>query len=195
MVTPEIATGLFVLALALVSVILIRVLHRVLFPANARRVRRPAVPVPHTPQKPRILVDGSNVLFWDSESPQIATVFAVVRNLEAQGFHPGVIFDASVGYRIGTRYQDDAELAQLLALPLADVLVVPKGTVADEYLLNAARDMKVRIVTNDRYREWAETFPEVRQPGRLVQGAVTRGQVRWTKETPVPKPPATNRHG
>ncbi len=195
MVTPEIATGLFVLALALVSAILIRVLHRVLYPRRARPPRAPWVPrtPPRSPPKPRILVDGSNVLFWDAESPQIATVFAVVRDLEAQGFRPGVIFDASVGYKIGTRYQDDAELAQRLALPPEDVLVVPKGTVADDFLLRSARDMKVRIVTNDRYRDWAETFPEVRQPGRLIQGAVTRGQVRWTHGVPVPKPAATFR--
>ncbi|MCU0912684.1 MAG: hypothetical protein MUE98_15560, partial [Rhodobacteraceae bacterium] len=27
-----------------------------------------------------------------------------------------------------------------------------------------------QIVTNDRFRDWVERFPEVRQPGHLVRG-------------------------
>ena len=40
----------------------------------------------------------------------------VVDALEARGFHPGVVFDANVGYKIGDRYQDDAAIARMLGL-------------------------------------------------------------------------------
>ncbi len=125
----------------------------------------------------RILIDGSNVLFWDKNEPKIETVVGLVWHLRDRGFRPGVIFDATVGYKLVNRYQDDAAMAALLSLPLEDVLVVPKGTSADDYLLKAARDIGAKIVTNDRYRDWAEAYPEVKEPGYLVKGGVTKGEV------------------
>jgi len=94
-----------------------------------------------------ILVDGSNVMHWKDDTPQLATVQDVLQVLQARGFSPGVIFDANVGYKVAGRYQDDRELARVLRLPEDRVLVVPKGTQADPYLLNSARDLGARVVT------------------------------------------------
>lgn len=124
-----------------------------------------------------ILVDGSNVMHWQNEVPQIATVRIVVDALEARGFHPGVVFDANVGYMIGDRYQDDAAIARMLGLTENQVLVVPKGTPADPCLLQTARDLGARVVTNDRYRDWAEAHPEVRTPGFLIRGGFRDGSL------------------
>ncbi len=124
-----------------------------------------------------ILVDGSNVMHWQNEVAQIATVRLVVDALEARGFHPGVVFDANVGYKIGDRYQDDAALARMLGLTENQVLVVPKGTPADPCLLQTARDLGARVVTNDRYRDWAEAHPEVRRPGFLIRGGFRDGSL------------------
>ena len=124
-----------------------------------------------------ILVDGSNVMHWQNEVPQIATVRIVVDALEARGFHPGVVFDANVGYKIGDRYQDDAAIARMLGLTENQVLVVPKGTPADPCLLQTARDLGARVVTNDRYRDWAEAHPEVRTPGFLIRGGFRDGSL------------------
>jgi hypothetical protein len=122
-------------------------------------------------------VDGSNVMHWQNEVPQIATVRIVVDALEARGFHPGVVFDANVGYKIGDRYQDDAAIARMLGLTENQVLVVPKGTPADPCLLQTARDLGARVVTNDRYRDWAEAHPEVRTPGFLIRGGFRDGSL------------------
>ncbi len=124
-----------------------------------------------------ILVDGSNVMHWQNEVAQIATVRLVIDALEAHGFHPGVVFDANVGYKIGDRYQDDAALARMLGLTENQVLVVPKGTPADPCLLQTARDLGARVVTNDRYRDWAEAHPEVRRPGFLIRGGFRDGSL------------------
>lgn len=137
-------------------------------PSRFRRSKIPARP---------ILVDGSNVMHWQKDVAQITTVRAVIDMLSAHGFHPGVIFDANVGYKIGNRYQDDAELALVLGLPEDRVLVVPKGTPADPYLLQTARDLGARVVTNDRYRDWAEAHPEVREPGFLIRGGYRDGRL------------------
>ena len=124
-----------------------------------------------------VVVDGSNVLHWGGGGPQLSTLRAVLDHLAAQGLRPTVIFDANAGYLVSDRYRDDAWFAERLTLPASLVLVVAKGTVADAVILQAARDRRARIVTNDRYRDWADRFPEVEQAGRLVAGRVRRGRV------------------
>jgi hypothetical protein len=67
-----------------------------------------------------------------------------------------------------------------LGLEARQVLVVHKGTPADPFLLQTAREFGARIVTNDRYRDWAEAHPQVREPGFLIRGDVQAGRVRLT---------------
>ena len=75
------------------------------------------------------------------------------------------------------RYRHDGAMASLLGLPVAQVMVVPKGQVADGWILAAARDLGAPVVTNDRYRDWAEVHPEVTEPGRLIRGGVREGKI------------------
>ncbi|MEI4473534.1 NYN domain-containing protein [Frigidibacter sp. MR17.24] len=124
-----------------------------------------------------IILDGSNIMHWKGTGPDTAVVKDAIRLLVARGFTPGVVFDANVGYKLFDRYQDDGALAKLLGLPQDRVLVVPKGTPADEIILSAARDHGARVVTNDRYRDWAERHPEVSEEGFLVRGGYRDGAV------------------
>ena len=52
------------------------------------------------------------------------------------------------------------------------MLVVPKGTPADSFLLQAARSLKARMVANDRYRDWAEDHPEALTTGLLLRSGL-----------------------
>lgn len=140
--------------------------------AIVARLRRVAGDAP-----PWILVDGSNVMHWRDKTPQLATVQDVLQVLKARGFSPGVVFDANVGYKVAGRYQDDRELARILRLPEDRVLVVPKGSQADPYLLQSARDLGARVVTNDQYRDWSEEFPEIRNKGFLIGGGYRAGKL------------------
>jgi hypothetical protein len=135
--------------------------------------RRPAVAVPRR----GIVVDGSNVMHWRDNQPSIATVRLVVDALAAEGWTPGVVFDANAGYKLTGRYMNDLALAHLLDLPVAQVLVVPKGMQADGFLLDTARRLQGPVVSNDRFRDWAETYPEVAQPGTLRRGGVHDGKL------------------
>lgn len=126
------------------------------------------------PTRP-VLIDGSNVMHWKDGEPDIQVVQKLVFALEKSGYHPGVIFDANAGYKLFDRYLDDAPLAHALGLPEDQVLVSPKGQPADVFLLNAARDMAAPIVTNDRFRDWLDDFPEFAEPGRLIQGGYRKG--------------------
>lgn len=37
--------------------------------------------------------------------------------------------------------------------------------------------MGARIVTNDRYRDWAEAHPEIATPGHLIRGGWREGKL------------------
>lgn len=131
-----------------------------------------------------LVVDGSNVMHWKDEVAQIATVREVVQALTARGYSPGVVFDANAGYKISGRYQDDAEIARQLGLTEDRVLVVPKGTQADPFLLSTARELGARVVTNDRFRDWTDAHPEVREPGHLMRGGYRDGKL-WLEDGPA----------
>jgi hypothetical protein len=144
----------------------------VLLPWRARR--RAATP---PLRRKWVVVDGSNVMHWKDNTAQIATISEVLDHLERLGFSAGIVFDANAGYKLSDRYQDDGVLARILQMPEDRVLVVPKGQPADPVILAAARDLGGRVVTNDRYRDWEETHPEVRTPGHLIRGGYRDGRL------------------
>lgn len=128
-----------------------------------------------------VVIDGSNVMHWNGDRASLATVREVIARLQALGYAPGIIFDANAGYKLADRYLDDRHFAKLLKLPANRVLVVPKGQPADPTILAAARDMGGKVVTNDRFRDWAEDFPEVREKGYLMRGGYRDGAL-WIDE-------------
>src|SRR6056297_1360088 len=134
----------------------------------------------------RILIDGSNVMHWKDNTPQIATLREVIGHLRGLGFSPGVVFDANAGYLLTGKYKHDDAMAKYRGLAEDWVMGVPKGTIADSYLLTVARDVDAPIVTNDRYRDWAGEYPEIAQPGRLIRGGYRDG-VLWLDEIAAPE--------
>lgn len=124
-----------------------------------------------------ILIDGSNVMHWRDGVPDLASVKSMVEKLIDLGYFPGVVFDANAGWKLQNRYMHDADLARLLGLEMRQVLVVGKGEQADPFLLQTAREFGAKIVTNDRFRDWAEAHPEVLEPGFLIRGGMRDGKV------------------
>lgn len=124
-----------------------------------------------------VVVDGSNVMHWKDNVPQIDSVRAVVDKLTAAGYAPGVVFDANAGYKLMGKYKHDHALGKLLGLPGDRVMVVAKGTPADPVILASAKALGARIVSNDRFRDWAEMHPEVSLPGHVIAGGYRDGQV------------------
>ena len=151
-------------ALALAGVAAFAWLRRVLARPSAPRKTRP-----------RVLIDGSNVMHWKDGIPNIAVVRGVAQALTAHGHEVGVIFDANVGYKLSDRYMNEKVLAEQLGLRAKQVLVSPRGETADSFLLRAARDMAAPIVSNDRFRDWQADFPEIATPGRLIHGGYHDG--------------------
>jgi hypothetical protein len=154
-----------------------------------------------TPQSPPkfVVIDGSNVMHWKDGTPQIEALRDVIQHLNTRGFTPGVIFDANAGHLLAGRYQHDGAMGLRLGLPEDRIIVVNKGTPADPTILAAARGLNARIVTNDRYRDWADAHPEITNPGHLIRGGYRDGQL-WldladaTAPPPLPPAPPTPPH-
>lgn len=148
-----------------------------------RLLRPPARPRPQSttpapaPARAYVVVDGSNVMHWKDNTPSLETLREVVAALQKLGYTPGIVFDANAGYKLEGRYRHDGALARALHLPEDRIMVVPKGTQADELILAAARDLDARIVSNDRFRDRAEGHPEVLQPGHLIRGGYRDGKL------------------
>lgn len=165
-------TGASVMALILLALLLLVPLVGVLLRLGWRR----------SPSRPRkearaILIDGSNVIHWQDNTPQLEPLLQVVRNVSGRGLRPGVVFDANVGYKLTGRFLGERALSQILSLPRDQIFVAPKGTQADPFLLDTARHLKAKIVTNDRFRDWVDSYPEVAEPGTLIRGGMRDGRL------------------
>lgn len=126
-------------------------------------------------------------MHWKDNLPDLGPVRQAVGALTAMGYVPAVVFDANAGWKLMGRYLHEGELARLLDVERRQVLVVPKGVQADPYLLATADDFGARIVTNDRYRDWAEAHPRVLEPGFLIEGGIRVGKL-WLKGMGAPQP-------
>jgi len=116
-------------------------------------------------------------MHWRDGTPRIETLREVVLTLQNAGLAPGVVFDANVGYKLMGRYLHDHAMGNLLGLPRDHVMIVPKGEPADPTILTAARDYDARIVTNDRFRDWEDSFPGLHQTGLLIRGGYRDGKL------------------
>ncbi len=123
-----------------------------------------------------IILDGSNVMHWRNGEPSLETLREVLSTLKTAGLRPAVVFDANAGYKIANRYMSDRDFARSLDLPVNRVMIAPKDSPADPLILRAAVDLNARVVTNDRYRDWATDRAELKQDS-LIQGGFERGEL------------------
>lgn len=125
-------------------------------------------------------------MYWKTQTPDLAPVRDVVNTLTARGLSPSVIFDANAGHLLYGKYWHGPDFAAALNLPDSHVRVVDKGEPADPLILQTARDLRARIVTNDRYRDWLKTYPEAAKRGHLIRGGYRKGPL-WL-DLPKPQP-------
>ncbi|NCO87107.1 MAG: hypothetical protein GW886_10815 [Rhodobacterales bacterium] len=162
------------LLLALLGLSLLWALGGLFSRAGARRTARPAVVAQGRP----IIVDGSNVMHWDADAgPSLAVLRRVLDSLRDAGYGPIVYFDANAGYKLENRHMGSPELAQRLGLDPAQVTLSLSGTPADPLLLTHAVRDGLRVVTNDRYRDWRAQFPALADQRMRVGGGHKGGQV------------------
>lgn len=127
---------------------------------------------------PVAVLDGSNIMHWSHGEPDLAPVRDVIADLTRRGYRVGVVFDANAGYKLEGRYRHHEVLARALGLPQDQVMVVNKGEIADGMILRVAQDFEARVVSNDRFRDWREQFPQVGEPGFLISGQYRNGALQ-----------------
>jgi len=118
----------------------------------------------------RVLVDASNVAHsTEGGEARIANIKLVERKLREKGFEPLIVADAALRHQIDKK----AEYEELIEN--GKVHQAPAGTDADYFLLSFAREMDARILTNDRFRDRAEEFPQERE--RIIRYMIVKGEV------------------
>jgi hypothetical protein len=127
--------------------------------------------VPREGEEPRVaLVDASNVAHsTEGEKPRLRNIELICYKLEDEGLEPVVVADAALRHQIDdtTRYEQlvvDGWIHQ-----------APAGTDADYFILAFAREMEASIVSNDRFRDRQEAFPDARD--RMIRYMILGDEV------------------
>ena len=124
-----------------------------------------------------IILDGSNILYWQDKAPSFKGVQMVVDFVKRKGYEPIVWFDANAGHLVQDRFLGPRELASQLGVSRKQVFVAPKGTPADLLLLNDARSKKVPVISNDKFRDWEKDFPQLKNDGFLLSTKSRDGNI------------------
>ena len=125
------------------------------------------------------VIDGANVAYEERSAggkPLLSNLTKVRRELEERGFEAVILVDASLKYDI-----DDQEQLETL-IRSQEVRQVPAGTDADYFIIQFADQLDALIVTNDRYKDYAEQYPWVNE--RRLPYMIVRGEVVLYDEHP-----------
>lgn len=130
--------------------------------------------VPRQERSGKVLVDGSNVAHSsEGEKARLRNIELVVAKLEEEGLEPIVVADAALRHQIDRAQEyeqriDDGEIRQ-----------APAGTDADWFILSFARELDAYIVSNDRFRDRQEAFPDARE--RMIRYMIVEDEVVFEK--------------
>ncbi len=117
-----------------------------------------------------VIIDGSNVAHCsEGESARLENIELVKRKLEEDGLDAVVLVDAALRHQID-RSNDYEQLVESGVIRQA-----PAGTDADYFILAFARELDADVVSNDRFRDRQEAFPETKD--RMIRYMIVNGEV------------------
>jgi hypothetical protein len=130
--------------------------------------------IPRQERSGKALVDGSNVAH-SSEGGQarLRNIELVVEKLTEEGLEPIVVADAALRHQI-----DEPEKYEAL-IEAGEIRQAPAGTDADFFILSFARELDANIVSNDRFRDRLESFPDSRD--RMIRYMIVEDEVVFEK--------------
>ncbi|HEV2149640.1 MAG TPA: hypothetical protein VGR37_19730 [Longimicrobiaceae bacterium] len=122
------------------------------------------------------LVDASNVAHSsEGEKARLENIALVCRKLIEEGMEPIVVADASL------RHQIDDSVGYEELVEAGKIRQAPAGTDADYFLLSFARELDASVVSNDRFRDRQEAFPEARE--RVIRYMIVAEEVVLERRT------------
>ena len=107
----------------------------------------------------KVVIDASNVAHYGKNNihkPLISNIFAAVKALEESGDEFVIIADASLRHKI-----DDKDTFERL-LESDNVDEVPAGNDADHFILEMATKENAKILSNDKFRNYADEFRNIK---------------------------------
>ena len=123
-----------------------------------------------------VIVDGSNVAHAsEGEKAQLDNIRLVREKLIEEGYNPVVLADAAL------RHQIDDEPGFEKLVDNGTIKQAPAGTDADYFILSFARELDANVVSNDRFKDRVEAFPEVKK--RVIRYMIVNGEVVFERRT------------
>ena len=123
-----------------------------------------------------VIVDGSNVAHSsEGDKAQLENIRAVRAKLQDDGFEPIIVADAALRHQI----DDGAGFEQMVES--GEIRQAPAGTDADYFILSFARELDANILSNDRFKDRHDAFPEVRD--RVIRYMIIHGEVVLERRT------------
>lgn len=98
------------------------------------------------------IVDGSNVMHWDDQTPKIETLQAVIDLLVARRQTPHVVFDRNAGFKLTGKPASIAKIRNLIARDV-NMEYCPPSEPADISIIDLAIDLGAPIVSNDQFKD------------------------------------------
>ena len=123
-----------------------------------------------------VIVDGSNVAHsTEGDRARLENIRIVSAKLTEEGYKPVVVVDAALRHQI-----DDAAGYEQMVED-GRIRQAPAGTDADYFILSFARELDAAVVSNDRYRNRLDAFPEARE--RVIRFMIVNGEVVFERRT------------
>ena len=130
----------------------------------------------------KVVVDASNVAYHvknEQGQPKLSNILAAVKALEEGEDEFVIIADASLRHDI-----DDKE-KYLKLLDSENVEEVPAGNDADHFILEIASNEKAKVLSNDKFRDYAAEFKNIssmRIPFVIENNRLTFGKPKKPKK-------------
>jgi Zc3h12a-like ribonuclease protein len=117
-----------------------------------------------------VLVDASNVAHSsEGMAARLANIVAVRDKLREEGLDPLLVADAALRHQI-----DDAPGYERL-VERGELRQAPAGTDADYFILTFARELGAQVLSNDRFKDRIDQYPDVRD--RIIRYMILAGEV------------------
>jgi hypothetical protein len=130
----------------------------------------------HDPaERPRALIDGSNVAHATEGGARLANILLVRDRLRDRGFEPIIVCDAALRHQI-----DDGDAYEAL-VATGEIHQAPAGTDADYFLLSFAKELDASLVSNDRFRDRSRQFAAVRS--QIIRFMILAQEVVFERRT------------
>jgi Zc3h12a-like Ribonuclease NYN domain len=123
-----------------------------------------------------VIIDGSNVAHsTEGEKAALENIRVVRAKLIEEGYEPVVLADAALRHQI----DDEPGFEQLVEN--GTIKQAPAGTDADYFILSFARELGANIVSNDRFKDRVQAFPEIKK--RVIRYMIVNGEVVFERRT------------